>query len=441
MTAASPDFDPGGGGRTDQAHGQGRRVARPGVQRASTWLAWTMAGCAVVVTGLSLVILIVLNAGRSPLPALFATPSGAFSVWPALLGSAIAVVAALLGGLVAARRPTNPVGWLLCTGALLASGFYLTYQYAVASWLSGYDTLPGASAAAWLAEPLWVAAFGVIMSVFLVFPDGRLPSRRWRPAAWFVVGGFAVLIALTALTPGRLGDFPVRNPVGVAGLEPLGARIALVWPLLAGIAVASLLARFRSARSIERQQIKLLVTPAVLFPVAVITYQLRILPWPTPVVLLLAAGIAVPLAIGQAVLRYRLYDIDRVISRTVGYGLLSGLLLGTYLVAVITLQAVLRPWAGNSQIAVAGATLAAVTVFHPARRRIQAAVDRRFNRARYDAHRTVAAFRASLRHDSGLDELVTHLNTVVRVTVEPARASVQLGPRRAGHGDPRLPGP
>jgi hypothetical protein len=411
----------------------GRRSAdgphRPGARRI--WLARAMSGWAVAATALSLFLLAVVNEGRSPLPALFSTPSGAFTVWPALPGSAIAVTAALLGGLVATRRPANPVGWLLCTAALCASGFYLTYQYAVAAWLSGYGILPWATAAAWLAQPLWVAGFGVIMVMLLVFPDGHLPSPRWRPAGALVVGGFAGLVALSALTPGPLGDFPVHNPLGIGALEAFAAQstpLTLAWPLFAGIALASVVARFRKARGVARQQLKMLVVPALLFPVAVIVYQLQVLPWPAPVLLLLAAGITVPLAIGQAVLRYRLYDIDRVISRTVAYGLLTGVLIGTYLLAVFTLQHVLQPLAGGSQLAVVGATLAAATVFQPARRRIQAGVDRHFNRARYDASRTIAAFRASLRADRDLDALAGDLCRAVRASVEPARLSLQLRP-------------
>lgn len=409
------------------------------VRRGTSWLAWSATAAAILITSASLGFLVVLNGGESPFPALFHTPGGRLTVLPALTGTVLVTVTALVGGLIASRRPRNPVGWFLCIGALLAASFYCIYQYAAAAWLTRSGALPAATVAAWVAHWLWVAAFGLLISVFLFFPDGRLPSRRWRPAAWVIGVVVAVLVLGFAFAPGQLGAFPVDNPVGVAVMAGLASWTALlsslVWPGVVVTAVASVVLRYRRADGVERQQIKYLVVAAVLLPAAVVVYQLDVLAWPAPMVLLILAMTAVPVAVGLAMLRYRLYEVDRVISRTVTYTLLTGLLAGTYLVAVFGLQQIVRPLTGDSQLAVAGATLAVAALFHPARRRIQVLVDRRFNRVRYDAERTIEGFRARLRDEVDLDQLSADLRHAVRATVAPARVAVWLRPPRAGSGE------
>ena len=339
---------------------------------------------------------------------------------------------ATVGALVASRRPRNPIGWLL-----LASAAAYAIGGAVASESEDGGTGALDATAAWVGAWIWfiaivpVATFGL-----LLFPAGRLPSRRWRPAAWLAGAGLASVIAGAALAPGRFPNTPVSNPVGIRGAGPAldvlatAGGIALVLAVLA--ALASLRARYRAAAPEERQQLKwlgysgalLAAGLAVVIPVEAIMGA-KVADFTNAVITLAVA--TVPVAMGIAILRHRLYDIDLVIRRTLVYGALTATLAGAYLGLVLLAGLAL----GDSGLAVAASTLAVAALARPARARIQAAVDRRFYRRRYDASQTLEAFGARLRDELDLEALGADLRGVVRETVQPAHVSLWL---REGRG-------
>jgi hypothetical protein len=325
--------------------------------------------------------------------------AGAYPFWGEV--TVIGVVLGTLGALVAARRPRHPVGWLFAGMGLAGAAQLVAGNYAMAAHAD--PALPAGAVAAVAAEELRIAGFGMLLAVMLLFPTGRLPSRRWRPVGWLALVGVAGYLADTALEPGRpellLG---YENPLGVTGapwlLRPVGVMAQLFY-VAELAAIGSLVVRFWQARGVERQQLKWFVYAAV----------------------------------AVAVLRYRLYEIDRLVNRTLVYGLLTVLLAGVYAAGVFLLGNLLNPADGSSELAVAASTLAVAGLFQPARRRVQAMVDRRFDRARYDAARTVEGFSARLRDQVDLDTLSAELLGVVDHTVQPAAASLWLRP---GSGRP-----
>jgi uncharacterized protein (DUF697 family) len=240
----------------------------------------------------------------------------------------------------------------------------------------------------------------------VLFPDGRLPSRRWRWVLWCGAGYFASAVAGNAFRPGPMPGSGVRNPFGIEGATGLmdGAlALAVVTGLGAMLGgLAALTVRFRRGGAVERQQLFPIVTP-------------------------IAFGLS-PVAVGMAVLRYRLYDIDRIVSRTVSYAVVTALLGGMYVAGVFLLTPAVSGIGGGSQAAVAASTLGVAVAFGPVRRRVQGVVDRRFNRARYDAQRTVEAFAAQVRSALDLDELAGELASVTPRTVEPSQAPVWIRP-------------
>ena len=348
------------------------------------------------------------------------------------------------GILVLRRQPRNTVGWLLTgIGALWGIGG-VADGYAQYGLVVDPGSLPGSAAAATISNGIWAPAIGLTGTfLFLLFPDGHLPSRRWRPVAW--VSG-AVLVALTLclyLSPDRLTEAPVEgldNPFGVEALGPLLHTaldvLVLVLAVCTLLSVVALVARFRRARGVERQQLKWLASAAAVVGGAFvlgIAVSLGVpddKPAPGWMALLdqlsFLSFATLPVAIGVAVLRYRLYDIDVVINRALVYGSLTATLVATYLGSVLLLQLVLRPITERSDLAVAASTLAVAALFGPARRRIQDAVDRRFYRHRYDAARTVADFSARLRQQIDLDTVADDLLAAVQETVQPTDAAVWL---------------
>lgn len=284
-----------------------------------------------------------------------------------------------------------------------------------------------------------------------MFPTGRLPSRRWRPVLWIVAVGLALYVTSVMLKPGPAGDGLPDNPLGVAAadqvLGPVAAASGLLFGVFLVLVVASLVIRFRRARGEERQQLKWLVYGVLLLALVGTTLGRIVEQIPSPFVGPVYAAVLlsiIPAAIGLAVLKYRLYDIDRIISRTLVYGLLTALLAAVYAVVILVLGQLFggiteRPpsWA------VAGATLAVAALFQPARRRIQAVVDRRFNRRKYNAAKTVEAFSLRLRDEVDLDALSAELLAVVDQTMQPTQASLWLRPPPPGSPGtaPRAPRP
>ena len=363
-----------------------------------------------------------------------------------------------VGAVIVAHQPRNRIGWLCCTVGLLVGPAFFAHDYAWYALVHRPGSLPGGLAMAWLSQWPSAVAYGLVVTfLLLLFPDGRLVSPRWRIVAWAAAADLAGLSAWIAFAPGPLsavGLETVPNPLGIQWPGPpprlleaiarqaLELLIALS-ALLILLSAASMVVRFRRARGVERQQLKWFTYAPL---VAVLVWLISSIPAlmseaPSVVVVLRVyiAGaiiaVGIPLAIGIAVLRYRLYDIDRLINRTLVYGLLTVLLALVYAAGVFLLGPLLNPAGGESALAVAASTLAVAAFFQPARRRVQAGVDRRFNRRRYEATKSVAAFSTRLRDEIDLDTLSAELLAVVNQTMEPTRASLWLRPSAPGSLD------
>ncbi|HWD44829.1 MAG TPA: hypothetical protein VHM23_14175 [Actinomycetota bacterium] len=342
----------------------------------------------------------------------------------ALLSLAFLTVGAFLGG----RRPANPVGWLLLGWGMVMAFSALTGAYVERGLVRDPGSLPGPDWAAWAEAVVWHPAFSLLAFLLLLFPSGRLPSPRWRPFALFTVAVYGTLSLSAALAPGAVELYypeatpPVRLPVSDLADAVFGWLLGGQLLLLA-VALVSVVLRLRRARGEERQQVKWFVYTVVTVVLVFATTTL-----------ILGAGYLfplfglIPVSVAVAVFKYRLYEIDRLINRTLVYGLLTALLIGVYAGLVFLLGRLLDPATGDSALAVAASTLAVAAVFQPARRRVQALVDRRFNRRRYDAARTVERFSGRLRDHVDLDTLSVELLGVVDQTVQPASASLWLRP-------------
>jgi hypothetical protein len=277
---------------------------------------------------------------------------------------------------------------------------------------------------------------GLAVVTLLLFPDGHLPSRRWRPALWLAVAGIVAFVVGTGFGAPTIGDSNVPNPFAVPGSlgEVLGA-LQEAFPLVivaALVALVSVVVRFRRSRGIEREQVKWVLYAAALVGVGLVAQLPIFMVMPPDAAANASNAVAtsafacVPVAIGIAILRYRLYDIDVLIRRTLVYGATSGAIAFAFFGGIVVLQAVLRPITSGSELAVAISTLASFALFQPVRGHIQRAVDRRFYRAKYDAEHTVDAFAARLRDDVDLDSLQGELLEAVTETLQPAHASVWI---------------
>jgi len=351
--------------------------------------------------------------------------TGASTTWANELAYLAFMLAfSTVGALVAAKRPGNPIGWLLL-------GSVLCYAIGGAG-----VTVAGPPLIAWAGAWAWGVGVGLAVVTLLLFPDGHLPSRRWRPVLWVAVVGIVAFVVGAGFGAPTIGDSDVPNPFAVQGSlgEALGA-LQEAFPLVivaALLALVSVVARFRRSRGIEREQIKWVLYAAALVGVGLVA-QL-------PIFILMPPGAAanasnavatsafacVPVAIGIAVLRYRLYDIDVLIRRTLVYGATTGAIAVAFFGGIVVLQAVLRPVTSGSELAVAISTLVSFALFQPLRGRVQRAVDRRFYRAKYDAEHTVDVFAARLRDDVDLDSLRAELLDAVTDTLQPAHASVWI---------------
>jgi hypothetical protein len=336
----------------------------------------------------------------------------------------------VVGAMVLTRRPRHAIGWIfLAIGAgMTLVGFangYAAYSLTVLP-----DPLLATGVVAWLSGWLWVPSLGLLMTfALLLFPDGHLPSPRWRPVAYLATGSIAVTMADFAAS-----SWP--DPyVSVYAPQTVGSPVVEVWFGLlsaSGLAsAASLLVRFRRSRGEERLQLKW-VAYAAAGTVAIVVSAVAFSRGASPSLIIVASAPLVPVAAGVAILRYRLYDIDVVINRTLVYGLLSTLLVVVYFGGVVGLQYVFRALTGGeSQLAIVASTLAIAALFHPLRRRVQAFVDRRFYRRKYDAAKTLEAFSAKLRDETDLEALNDDLVGVVRESMQPAHVSVWLRPDTA----------
>jgi hypothetical protein len=355
----------------------------------------------------------------------------------ALAYAVVGLLVPALGALICSRRPENPIGWMFCAIGLVTGVELAAEGYAVYALLGEPGAVPGGTVAAWMANWTGTLGIGLLPFVFLLFPDGRLPSPRWRPVAWFAAALYVFLPVGYALLPGPLGSFPgVQNPFGhaggdaeiVPGIDQVFAWMALVVAVL--LSVVSLVARLRRASGAERQQIKWVAYAAVVLVFYVLIdlfFQDRLTPVVPVLDTLLVGGFYA--AITVAILKYRLYDIDLLINRTLVYAALTAALGLIYLCVVVVLQRTLVLLSGEgSQLAVVASTLAIAALFNPLRKRTQHLVDRRFYRNKYDAAKAMESFSAKLRDGTNLGTLREDLLRVIEATVAPEHVSLWMVP-------------
>jgi hypothetical protein len=401
-----------------------------------TWVAWSMVAIFIVCFAVMIPLMVANGLPEQEEPGFVVALVVAFTAFM------------VVGVVIVAHRPSNAIGWIFSTVGLLAGTGLLANEYAAYAYVTRPGSLPGAILAAWYSTLFWEPMLGLIL-VFtpLLFPTGRLLSARWRPVVVVAAVVGAVITVLHALEPTitlQNRTYTVRNPLGVADLlgQQAGAVTAVLFGLVTGCtlaAFASVVLRFRRSRGVERQQLKWFTFAVVLM---ILAEPLTDYLFPATGIVSVVFGLSVafvPIAAGIAILRYRLYDIDRLINRTLVYGLLTALLAGVYAGAVLVLGQVFGGVGRDPPSwAVAGATLAVAALFQPARRRIQAVVDRRFNRRKYDAAETIDIFGARLRDQVDLDTVSTELLAVVDQTMQPTRVMLWLRPSPPGSSD--IPG-
>jgi hypothetical protein len=409
---------------TEEATEQDQGVGRVG-HRVAAWLAWSLWALCLALAAAMLVLVRANDPSR-------------FKDQPFYIAGFVAFVT--VGALVAWRRPANRIGWIFCAVALSNFLWAFAWQYAVYALVTEPGSLPGGLVMEWLGSG-WTATLGWgLMATFvpLLFPTGRLPSPRWRPVAWATVILLAIEMLVLAFQAEPIADAgpSIPNPLGIEGasaifalFEGLGMSILLV---IMAASVSSLVLRFRHLQGEEREQIKWFAYAAVLLVGSIIVGVLaNFVPGLGPLAnVLQVLGVAgVPIAVGMAILKYRLYDIDILINRTLVYGALTSTLIAVYFGGVAATQATFGRMTGQEQQpqrAIVISTLVLAALFNPLRRRIQSFIDRRFYRGRYDARKTLAAFSTKMRDETDLDRLGDELVGVVRKTIQPEHASQWL---------------
>src|SRR5918997_1035152 len=396
--------------------------------RSATWLAWALVTLSVVllVGGIALA---QMTRSTAPGRPYFGPVEAAFVLATVLTFSVV-------GAIVASRQPRNAIGWIFCGIGLVVSLNSLTGSYAEYRLAGGSALGSLAETAAWFSSWSWTLWLYVPTTfLLLLFPDGRLPSPRWRPVAWCAALGVISFVAGYALTPGPLEEFPrITNPYGVD--SPILDAIAVAGAILAAASMlaspVSLIVRMRRAGRVERQQIKWLAYGGALVVGAVfVGGAISIWVGEVGISLIIIGLLGLPIFTGVAIARYRLYDIDIVINRTLVYGSLTAMLALVYFGGVAATQAIFRALTGQEeqpQLAIVISTLVIAALFNPLRRRIQGFIDRRFYRRKYDARKTLEAFSAKLREETDLDALNAALVGVVRETMQPAHVSLWLRP-------------
>jgi hypothetical protein len=403
-------------------------------RRTAAWLAWSLWALSLALTALSL-LLLVLNLSRPDVPV--------YSFWAENVLFSIGY--STVGAVIVPRMPQeNRIGWLFCAIGLLWAVLHFIGEYAIYALLAEPGSLPAGELASWIYSWLWVPGLGLLMFICLLFPNWRLPSARWR---WFArLSALATLVGmvLAAFSPGRivLGLPAIRNPLGIEGLPNAYKAVQVLMLVLIAISVASLLMRRVYARGVERQQTKWFTyTTAVAASGAILQYiiseSLGLL-WLGGVAyaLVLIGLVGIPISMGIAITRYKLYEIDLLINRTLVYGSLTAMLVALYFGGIVVLQRVFVLLTGQqSTLAVVASTLLIAALFTPLRRRIQSFIDRRFYRRKYDARKTLEAFSATLRDEADLEALNNDLVGVVRETMQPAHVSLWLRPDTVPKGE------
>ena len=391
--------------------------------RWTTSLAWSLCGLYLALAVISQGLLVV-NADPT--------------FWESLAIALVWFLFPIVGALIASRQPGTAVGWIFCALGLVTVIDDVSAQYAGYALFTAAGSVPGGEVMAWLQSWPWSIQFGLLAFLVLLFPNGKLPSRRWRPVAWVTAAASVLLAVGMALTPGPLGNHEIfhviANPVGIEALagevgQALGQVVFGLLNISILLAITSMVVRFHRARGVERQQLKWFAVAATGLAAAfVVNFVYQFVPalqWLRQAAWLGAlAGIAV--AIGIAILKHRLYDIDLLINRTIVYGGLSAGLGLAYWASVVLLQQALQPFTQGSELAIIVSTLAVAALFSPARRSMQDVVDRRFYRRKYHAERTLESFSAHLRQEVDLDSLSTELLALTRDTMQPAHVSLWL---------------
>jgi hypothetical protein len=395
-------------------------------RRTTTWLAWSLCALSLALTTLGFLFL-ALSVTHPSVPI--------FDQW--LENAVVGVGFSAVGAIITPRLPPrNPIGWFFCAIGVVGGARLFSAQYAALSLFAEHNSLSGGEALGWIASWLWGLHVGLFVFLALLFPDGQLPSSRWQPFAWFAATVVVLGILAAAFSPGPIrGLEPVNNPLGIEGAPNVlvGVQV-LIFGLGIG-AAASMFARLRRTRGAERQQLKwfayavaVLVGSTILTNVVSEAMGVEWLQWvgyiPT-----LVGLVGWPVAVGIAILRYRLYNIDLLINRTLVYVTLTAVLAVVYLGGVSATQAIFRALTGQEhqpQIAVVASTLVIAALFNPLRSRIQSFIDRRFYRRKYDAMKTLESFSAQLRDETDLEALTGDLVGVVRETMQPAHISLWL---------------
>jgi hypothetical protein len=410
--------------------------------RTASWIAWAVCALSLALTALSFLLIALILSLNAPI----------YFYW--LEPTTIALGYSVIGAIVASRLPRHPIGWICCAIGFTGAVEHFSGEYAVYAMLARPEALVGGKAMLWIQNWFWILIFGLIVFLLLLFPNGRLPSNRWRPFAWLSAAVTLLGATLAAISPDVgldvLGSSDNRhiytslpNPLGIEGLPNLFRPVQMLVLALGPVAATSVVVGRRKARGVERQQIKWLLYAGAIFFVGIflkntIFSLLGGVPWGMWVGNLLVAvgGLGGPIAIGIAILRYRLYEIDLIINRTLVYGSLTAMLVALYFGGIVVLQRVFVILTGQqSTLAVVASTLAIAALFVPLRRRVQGFVDRRFYRRKYDARKTLEAFSTKLKNETDLESLNNDLVGVVRETMQPAHVSLWLRPETTPKGE------
>jgi hypothetical protein len=407
-------------------------------RRPAGWLAWSVCAISLGLTALSFLLVALDLSLNAPIYFYWVEPS------------TIAVGYSVIGAIIASRLPSHPIGWICCAIGFTGAVEHFSGEYAVYALLAHPEALAGGKAMLWLQGWFWILMFGLLVFLLLFFPNGRLPSSRWRPFAWLsvvvilmeaILAAISSDIGLDILRASGSGHISFANPLGVKGLPHMFRLVQTLVLALAPVAAASVVVGRRRAKGVERQQIKWLLYAGAIFFVGNVLKNTIFSPlggmsWGLWFGYLLVAvgGLGGPIAIGIAILRYRLYEIDTLINRTLVYGSLTALLVLVYFGGVAASEAIFRALTGQEQqpqLAIVVSTLVIAALFNPLRRRIQSFIDRRFYRKKYDARKTLEAFSAKLRDETDLNTLSADLVAVVRETIQPAHVSLWLRPDSA----------
>jgi len=400
--------------------------------REAAWLAWYLCAVSLMLTVLGLLFLVTSR---------FHAGAPVFDYW--LINTVIAVSFSTVGAVIAPRLPPrNTIGWIFCTIGLVAGLRLFVAEYAIVTLLaepgSLLGKLPGGEAAAWVSSWVWVVHIGLFVFLGLLFPNGRPPTPGWQLFGW-VVGVVVVVgtVAVATWPETARGFDPINHPLGIELTTDTINPMETIVYALGLVAAASLLVRLRHSKGVERQQIKwfayavtALATSAILAYVVSALIGVVWLGWGSTV-LVIASVVGLPVAVGIAILRYRLYNIDLLINRTLVYGSLTAVLVGVYFAGVAATQTIFRTLTSQEQqpqLAIVVSTLVIAALFTPLRRRIQAFIDRLFYRRKYDARKTLEAFSARLREETDLDRLGEDLMGLVNETMQPAHVSLWLHP-------------